>query len=205
MRRIVLSPLLILLLSGCSSLLTTRLAAPVYYQLDYAPAPVACGHSFADGVRVMDFTTATPFDRPEMVATGRGGKVRYSSGFQWVDTPGRMLAEDLERDLSAGSLFPLVAGGNTSLNLPLELTGRVFRFAWLKQGEDFRAELRVEVRLLATGPPLRVLFHRTYELKGPVRRKGGSALFAAGMSALTGRLSEQLRRDLCAAAGRYAK
>jgi len=193
---------LLLMLAGCSSMLTTRLPPPHYYQLDYSPVAVGCSRGFSGGVRVLDFTTATPFGRPEMVVTGPDGDVRFSDDFQWVDTPGRMLAEALERDLSAGTEFPLVFGANAPVSVPLELTGRVFRFAWERQGKDYRAVLKVEVSLLETGPPLRVLFHRVYELKGPLKAGNDSSLFAASMSALVDRFSRQLRRDLCAASGR---
>ena len=201
MGRLPLLFLLLLPLSGCSSLLTTRLPAPVYYQLDYTPAPLACPQSFSGGLRVSDFATAIPFDRPEMVAIRPAGEVRFSIAFQWIDTPGRMLAGTIERDLSAGTLFPAVFGAGAPVSVPLELTGRVMRFGWLQQGGNSRGVLQVEVSLIAAGASPRVLFHSGYDLQGPPQGQNRPALFAESMSGLAGRFSQQLRRDLCAAAG----
>ena len=196
---------LLRMLAGCSSMLTTALPPPVDYQLDYPAVAVACAQGFSAGVRVLDFSTAAPFDRPEMVVVRPGGEVRFSGDFQWVEAPGRMLSEALERDLSAGTEFPLVFGADAPVAVPLELTGRVFRFAWERRGKNSQGVLKVEVSLLEAGPPLRVLFHRVYELRSPLRARSDSSLFAAGMSALAGRFSLELRRDLCAAASRDRK
>lgn len=193
--------LALLLPAGCSSLITSKVPAPVYYQPEYKATPVPCKVSFNQGLRVWKFSTASPYDQTDMVVTLPQGKAQFSGTYQWVASPGSMVAQDLARDLSAGDLFPLVVIGNNPIEVPLELTGRVYRFAWMKKGKTARAELEVEMSLVDSDAH-EVLFHQIYNFQGASFATGAddSAQFAKAMGALIGRLSEQFRRDLCRAA-----
>ncbi len=189
-----------LLVTGCSSILTSKAPAPVYYQIDYKGAATDCPHGFGKGVQVWDFSAASPFDRPEMVALQPGGEVQYSEAYQWVTTPGSMLAQHLATDLGAGRLFSLVVTSDSRLNPQLKLTGRVHRFAWKQEGKVSRAVLEVETSLLDTGKQRRVLFHDTYALQSTAFEGDDSALFARVMGDLVKRFSQQFQHDLCQAA-----
>ena len=193
--------LIALAVAGCGGLLTQETPAPVFYQLDYKPAEVSCGRSFGEGLRVWEFSTASPFDQSGMVATGPEQQVEISKNFQWVAKPGTMVAEQLARDLNAGGLFTMVQSGNSPVTVPLEMTGRVYQFAWQRGNDLSRAVLKVEVSLIDTRGARQVLFHQTYDLQSQAFPKGNSSTFAAAMSDLAAKFSEKLRRDLCQAIG----
>lgn len=199
MKRSFLLPFLLLPLAGCGSILTTKTPAPVYYQPEHEPARVDCGKGFDRGVRVWELSAAHPYNRPEMVVTMPGGEVRFSSAYQWVASPGAMVADELARDLGTGNLFPLVVSGDNPLVVPLDLTGRVDRFAWVQEN-GAHAALTVETSLVEIGVSRKVLFRKVYDLRSGDFARDNSALFARAMGGLMARLSEELRRDLCQAA-----
>lgn len=188
----------LVLLSGCSSMIVSSTPPPVYYQLDYQPVPINCGHSFKDSLRIWDFATSKPFDQPDMVVVKSSGQVLYSSSFQWAANPGTMIAQSLLRDLNRGSLFPQVVSGDSPTPTPLELTGHVFDCSWQRDGATSRAVLQVTVSLIHAQTPRKVLFRHTYNLHSSAFKQDDSAAFAKAMSQLVSDFSTQLRKDLCA-------
>ena len=115
--------------AGCASLIFPSSTPPVYYQLDYQPTLGKCPQAFKKGLRVWTFTSSDPYSRTGMVVLKPGGEVSFSSAFQWVASPGTLLSESLQRDLTLSSLFPRVVGANDPTGAPLELSGHVFVFA----------------------------------------------------------------------------
>ena len=190
------------LLAGCSSLIVSSTPPPVYYQLDYAPAAPNCGKAFQQGVRVRQFTASSPFDRPAMVVTKPQGQVLYSQAYQWVASPGTLVAESLLRDLSQGTLFPQAVSGADTTAVPLELTGHIFAFAWERTGSASRPLLEAEVSLAGGEPPGRVLFRKNYHMEGRSLKSDDAQAFARGMSALMRDFSETLQKDLCKSLGK---
>ena len=183
--------------TGCSSLLLPKSPPPVYYRLEYKSVGVKCGKSFTGGLRVWDFITSSPFDQSDMVVIDHGQQVSFSGSFQWITSPGTMVAESLLRDLNQGSLFPQVVSGDSPIDVPLALTGHVFTFAWVRQGSTARARLQVEVSLSSTGVKNRLIFRRTYELKSEPFVEDTAAAFARAMSGIVSQFSQQLQSDLC--------
>jgi ABC-type uncharacterized transport system auxiliary subunit len=183
--------------TGCSSLLLPKSPAPVYYRFEYKSVRVDCAKSFTGGLRVWDFITSSPFDQSDMVVIDHGQQVSFSGSFQWITSPGTMVAESLLRDLNEGSLFPQVVSGDSPIDVPLALTGHVFTFAWMRQGSTARAVLQVEVSLSSTGAASRLIFRRTYELKSTPFTEDTAAAFARAMSGIVSQFSQQLQRDLC--------
>lgn len=183
--------------TGCSSLLLPKSPPPVYYRLEYKSVGVKCAKSFTGGLRVWDFITSSPFDQSDMVVIDHGQQVSFSGSFQWITSPGTMVAESLLRDLNEGSLFPQVVSGDSPIDVPLALTGHVFTFAWMRQGSNARAMLQVEVSLSATGPTNRLIFRRIYELISVPFTEDTAAAFARAMSGIVSQFSQQLQRDLC--------
>jgi ABC-type uncharacterized transport system auxiliary subunit len=191
--------------AGCGGKLLPKSKPPVYYQLDYQATPIHCQQAFQKGVRVWRFTDSSTYQRTEMVVIQPQGKVAYSSAFQWVARPGTLVADNLQRDLAMGRLFPQVISGNDPVTVPLELTGHVFVFAWERAGALSRAALQVEVSLIDTDKPRHVVFRRQYDLRSQPLGEDSSAAFARGMSALMSQFSERLRQDLCRAISSQAK
>jgi ABC-type uncharacterized transport system auxiliary subunit len=186
------------LLAGCASLIFPTGKAPVYYQLDYQPPRVRCSRAFHQGVRVWNFATSSPYDRTAMVVLQPDGQVRFSSGFQWVASPGILVAESLQRDLTRSSLFPQVVSPDNPTVVPLALSGHVFVYAWERSGLASWAVLAVEVSLIDSRAPRKVIFRREYHLRSGPFVEDTSAAFARAMSALVRELSEKLQTDLCA-------
>jgi ABC-type uncharacterized transport system auxiliary subunit len=184
-------------LTGCSSLLLPKSPPPVYFRLEYKSVGVECAKSFTRGLRVWDFITSSPFDQSDMVVIDHGQQVSFSGSFQWITSPGTMVAESLLRDLNEGSLFPQVVSGDSPIDVPLALTGHVFTFAWMRQGSTARAMLQVEVSLSSTGATSRLIFRRTYELKSAPFTEDTAATFARAMSGIVSQFSQQLQRNLC--------
>ena len=193
----ILAVLTLIPVGGCSSLLLPKSPPPVYYELKYKTVQVQCDKSFSSGLRVWDFTTSSPFDQTDMVVIDHEQKVSFSGSFQWIASPGTMVAESLLRDLDESSLFPQVISGDSPMDVALALTGHVFTFAWVKQGPTVRAELQVEVSLISTGNTARLIFRRTYELKSEPFTENTAAAFARAMSGVVSEFSQKLQRDLC--------
>jgi ABC-type uncharacterized transport system auxiliary subunit len=184
-------------IGGCGGLLPDPKPAAVYYQLDYEPPPVDCLHSFDEGVRIREFTAASPYDRAEMTVLRPGGEVSFSGAYQWVAPPGRMVAESLGRDLSARELFPSVSMGANPSFPPLELSGRLYTFAWEQNEGEWRAMLTVGISLTRTVGESEILFSRNYRFRSPPHVEGNAPLFASAMSTLVEDLSIRVRQDLC--------
>jgi ABC-type uncharacterized transport system auxiliary subunit len=185
---------------GCGGKLFPKSKPPIYYQLDYQPAPLHCRGAFQKGLRVWRFTDASTYQRTEMVVIQSQGQVAFSSAFQWVARPGALVADNLQRDLSKSRLFPQVVSGNDPVTVPLELTGRVFVFAWERRGAVSRAVLQVAVSLIDTDEPRHVVFQRQYDLTSQPLGDDSSSAFARGMSAVMQQFSERFQQDLCRAA-----
>jgi ABC-type uncharacterized transport system auxiliary subunit len=183
--------------TGCSSLLLPKSPPPVYYRLEYKSVGVECARSFTEGLRVWDFITSSPFNQSDMVVIDHGQQVSFSGSYQWITSPGTMVAESLLRDLNETSLFSQVVSGDSPIDVPLALSGHVFTFAWMRQGSTARAKLQVEVSLSATGAKNRLIFRRTYELKSVPFTEDTAAAFARAMSGIVSQFSQQLQRDLC--------
>ena len=191
--------LLLPLLAGCVSFHLPTSAPPVYYQLDYESPLAHCSGTFKEGLRVWKFTSSSPYGRTDMIVVKPDGEIQYSSNFQWITTPGTMVAEKLLQDLTSSRLFPLVVSANDPATVPLELTGHVFRFAVERFGLTSQAALRVEVSLIDNRKPRRVILHREYDFTSPLYNGQSSAAFAQAMSGLMREFSEKFQRDLCAA------
>lgn len=185
---------------GCGGLLPEPGQAAVFYHLDYDPPPIDCPRSFGEGVRIREFSAASPYDRTEMTVLGPAGEVRFSGAYQWVAPPGRMVAESLGRDLSEGDLFPAVSMDADLSFSPLELTGRIYTFAWEPDEGAERAVLTVGISLTGTDGGSEILFNRIYRLRSPPQPGGKAPLFASAMSELVRDLSVRLRQDLCSLA-----
>jgi uncharacterized lipoprotein YmbA len=172
----------------------------LYYELDYPPPAAACPHGFYQAVRIRELSVFSPFDRREMVVEEGDRQVRISGGYQWVERPGRMVAERLVRDLSRGGLFPWVGDADNAPPQPLELVGRIEEFGWNRRQNAPRAVLQAEFNLI---DPLAhaLLLQRRYRLESPPSPVDDAAAFAGAMSRLVRELSKRLQQDLCEAAG----
>ncbi len=185
-------------LGGCASIFP-KAASKSYYDLKYAPEGVRCAESYPSPVEVWSFGAAAPYDRTDMVVVD-GRQVSFSNDHQWVDRPGALVADALMRDLGGGDLFPLVVSPRDPAGAPLQLTGTLYRFAWDKEGGSARARLEADVVLRSTGDGARILLHRRYDVDSPPQASTDDAsAFARAMSGAVARLSDLVRRDLCAA------
>ena len=183
--------------AGCSSLLMSTTSPPTYYQIEYTPSGGMCSKTFGEAVKVWDFSTATPYDRDDMVVLEGERQVLYSSGQQWVARPGTMIAQSLIRDLDFDPLFLQAIGPNSPVVAPLELSGRVLVFAWEKTGVEYRAVFQVEVSLMESRGPGEILFSRDYRFESDTTKNNTPSAFARAMSVLANDFSKNLRRDLC--------
>jgi ABC-type uncharacterized transport system auxiliary subunit len=190
--------LLLPLLTGCVSFHLPTAAPPVYYQLDYPSPRVHCPGAFQKGLRVWQFTSSSPYGRTDMIVVKPDGQMQFSSTFQWIASPGTMVAESLLRDLTRSRLFPQVISANDPAFVPLELTGHIFMFASERIGTTSQAALQVGVSLIDNQKPRKVILHREYDLRSPTFIDNTSAAFARAMSDLMQKFSERFQRDLCA-------
>ncbi|MEJ2070110.1 MAG: ABC-type transport auxiliary lipoprotein family protein [Syntrophobacterales bacterium] len=195
--------LMALWLVGCS--IFPRAAPPIYYQLEYQPPLAQCRQGFKKGVRVWKFTASSPYGRTEMVVLKPNGHVSFSSAFQWVASPGTLVSENLLHDLTSSRLFPQVVSANDPTMAPLELSGRVFVFAWERTGAVSWAVLQVEVSLIDTDKPRRVILRREYDFRSQPLAEDTSYAFARAMSELMSNFSEKFQEDLCTAIGSHPK
>jgi ABC-type uncharacterized transport system auxiliary subunit len=188
-------------LPGCSSILFKTSKAPELYQVPYVPQVVSCPCRFSQGVRIWVFSAAAPLDRPNMVVRDGDQQVLLSRDNQWVASPGAMVTEHLYRDLTQGSIFSEVTTGATPRDLPLTLTGRIFDFAWVKEGATSRAELKLEATLAGDSQGEGILyFHKVYTLTGDRLLQTTPNTFAEAMGRLLGDFSRRLQSDLCTVA-----
>ena len=190
------------LAGGCSSMIRPESSQPVFYKLDYQFTPVNCSSFFKGGVRIWNFTAVPPYERTQMVVLGTGREVIFSRNYQWTALPGAMLSKNIRNDLEGEKLFSggLVESGMETA--PFELTGQIGKFACRRTNGSCRAVLEVDVTVNRTRTRGEQVFKKKYELKSEPFDKSDSSRFAAAMSKLAGRFSEQLRQDLCAVAGK---
>jgi ABC-type uncharacterized transport system auxiliary subunit len=192
------SILLLAAVAGCSSILP-KAPPEAFYDLMYEAERVDCHAGYGEPVEVWNFTAAGPYDRTDMVVTS-GREVSLSRGHQWVDRPGVLVAQKLIRDLSGGRLFTVAVSPRDPAGAPLQLTGNLYRFAWMKDGGSAHASFEADVILRRTGAPAQVLLHNRYDLNSePVSTTDDASAFARAMSGVVARFSALLRRDLCAA------
>lgn len=196
MRRAMIWMLAALAVGGCAAGLVEEKPPAVYYDLDYPPTAIDCPSTFDLGVEVLNLTVFSPFDRTEMVVEEGNGRIGISEGHQWVANPGRMVAESLVRDLSAGRLFSRAGAGSGSGSFPLELTGRIDEFGWNRKEGSSRAVLATELSLLDIRTR-DVLLQRSYRLESRPSGSDDAGGFARAMSGLVRELSTRLQRDLC--------
>jgi ABC-type uncharacterized transport system auxiliary subunit len=190
-----------MLVTSCSSILLSKSVPPDFYQLEYDPVAVSCPHAFDEGARVWTFTGSSPFDQTDMVVVKPSDRVVYSSSYQWVASPGTMIADSLFRDLSLGNLFPQVVSADSPTMVPLELTGHVFNFAWEQKESEAGAVLRVKLSLTRTGASPEVIYRKDYELRSRPFLEQDPAVFAKAMSSLVRQLSQEIQQDLCTRPG----
>lgn len=196
MRRYSVRILLAVFLGGCVGGLVKEKPPAVYYELDYPSAAIDCSAGFDEGATVRNFTVFSPFDRTEMVVEESDRQVQFSGAHQWVDQPGRMVAEKLVRDMGAGNLFPRVGAAAGNALFPLELTGRIGEFGWERDGKGSRAMLQAEVSLVDTRSR-DVLLQRNYRLESRPATADDANAFAGEMSRLVQEFSTRLQQDLC--------
>jgi ABC-type uncharacterized transport system auxiliary subunit len=196
-RWLILSVSILVLAQGCSSLLVKSTPAPVYYRLDYAPVTIECTHGFSEGVRLLNLVTSSPYNQTGMVVIENGQKVKYSSDYQWVSSPGALVADTLLRDFSRGTLFPEAVAATNLQRPSLELSGHIFTFAWEKTDEGYRARLSVEISLTETADNRGVILRKSYQLDSRPYRQNTADKFAEAMNAVMAEFSRKLQEDLC--------
>ncbi len=184
------------LLQGCSSLLVKSTPAPVYFQLDYQPVTVDCPRSFNQAVRIAQFGVSSPYDRRSMMVI-KGQRASYSSEYEWVASPGKLVADSLLRDMSLGMLFTQAAGPNSPAPTPLELTGHIFTFAWEQGGTGYQARLHAELSLIDTSSERNVILRKNYRLTSGTSGSNTPDNFAKAMASVMAQFSKQLQEDLC--------
>lgn len=189
-------------LTACSSLLVKSTPAPVYYQLHYEPLAVSCSKHFSKGIRIANFVTSTPYNRTDMVVVEKGQQVNFSDRYQWVAAPGTLLADALVRDLSGSKLFPQVVSSASGIDLPYELTGNIFTFAWEKRDSAYRAVLDIEISVIEASGHRRVILGKKYHFQSVPVAQNSSENFASAMSSVVRDFSQALLEDLCEAAGK---
>lgn len=186
-------------LTACLSQLTSS-TPPSYYQLDYTAEPSDCPARFEDGLRIWAFGADTVYDREEMAITDPSLRVEYSRQNRWVAAPGQMLADLLVRDLAAGQMFASVVFAGDVYDASKNLSGRIFEFAWKRDGSKMRAVLDVEATFWEEKPKRRVIFRSHYHIEGDPSSESSPARFATEMSGVVKRFTAQVRRDICSAA-----
>lgn len=184
-------------LTGCLSRLTSS-TPPSYYQLDYAAEPSECPAPYEGGLRVWALTADSAYNREEMVISDPSLRVEYSRQNRWVAAPGQMLADLLLRDVGASHMFANVVFAGDVYSAARNLSGRIFEFAWKRDGSNMRAALDAEVVFWEDEPKRRVIFRNHYHIEGDPTSQSSPARFAAEMSGVVKRFSAQVRRDICA-------
>lgn len=186
--------------AGCSSMIRPESPQPVFYQLEYQPVSLNCPRPFDGGVRVWTFTTAPPYGQNQMVVRAPDREVMFSRNYQWAALPGAMLAERIKSDLEGGGLF---SGGVMEAGLghvSWELSGRIDQFACRRTDKGCKAILAVDVSLENTKSGTKKIFQKEYRFESEPLNREDSSEFAAAMSRIARRFSEQLQRDLCTVA-----
>lgn len=185
-------------------MIRTEAPQPSFYQLEYSTRKTDCPRSYKEGVRVSKFAESAPYNRTQMVVLDSERKVIFSRNYQWVAAPGSMLSEQIRLDLDREEIFSQVIGPDDPADVPFELTGAIHTFACERTDSRCRAVLNAEITLSRTGIDQKQIFHETYNLESESFEQGDSAQFAEAMSRISGKFSESLREDLCAAVQKHA-
>ncbi len=186
-----------LVLSGCSGLFS-KSVAPDYYQIDYPFQSSPCAEPFPGAVRIWPFSAPAPFDSEQMIMISPTLQVRSSSHYKWVDPAGNMIADNLMRDLSLGTVFEDTVPVGNPMPAAYQISGQIYRFALEENGPSRHALLDLEISLWQEKPARTVLFRKHFHYRSPPLSATGPEEFAAAMAGLVSQLSTDLRNDLCA-------
>jgi ABC-type uncharacterized transport system auxiliary subunit len=186
---------------GCAGSIRPQTTRPELHRLQPADQARSCRHAFDRSLRIWDFSTAEPFNRNQMAVLNSNGTMVFSREHQWVDLPGVMIAQALQRDLSRSGLFTTVVRGMPEVGTAYELSGRLLAFGCQRGRDGDRAVLRVQVRLHQQSKPEEPVFDQTYGYRSPSSARLSSSDFVDAMNGLAARFFSRLRQDLCRLAG----
>jgi ABC-type uncharacterized transport system auxiliary subunit len=200
-----LKPLLLLCLAlsvlGCAGVIRPQVSQPELHRLQPVDQARSCRHAFDRSLRIWDFSTAEPFNRNRMAVLNPNGTMVFSREHQWVDLPGVMIAQALQRDLSRSGLFTTVVRGMPEVDAAYELSGRLLAFGCQRGRGGDRAAFRVQVSLHQQDKPEEPIFHRTYSYRSPPAATLSASDFVDAMNGQAARFFSQLHKDLCRLAG----
>lgn len=195
-RHMISTAFLLFALTGCAGAFSPK-HPPEYFQLEYAYAPVDCALKRGEGLRVWPFSAAAPYDRDQMMVVDPSRGVHFSSRYRWVASPGNMSSDMLLRDLARGEVFAAAVPAGDPYAASTQMSGNIFRFGLEKTDSSYRADLEVEITVWSEKPKREILFKKRYSFLGDPVAEGSPQRFAEAMSGLVGKLSLQLREDLC--------
>lgn len=186
------------LLYGCAGSLIPKSPPLQYYQPEYVyrRVEVPCG-DFKDKIlRVWDFNAKPPFDGTEMVVKSDGPEVAVSKSYQWIDSPGSLVAEWIRKDIDRDGMF----GGayetlEVNREIDFELGGTVEHWSLVKTDKGYIASIEITVTVWCKKPKPFIIFKKHYSMKSSNSITRDPETFARALSELIKELSYEFRLE----------
>jgi cholesterol transport system auxiliary component len=140
--RLAMASIVLMLSTGCASLLPKPSVQPTFYSLDRAALDAPAKLPTANGVAIPPETAPTlvinppraaaGFDSQRIIYTRESHQLEYFAHNEWIDTPARMLAPLIVASLSNAGTFraviptPSLAAGDIKLDTEIVRLQQVF-------------------------------------------------------------------------------
>lgn len=163
--RLIAAYLAILVLAGCSGLLSKPTALPSAHSLDRAAVltPVAPRLETAPTLIVNPPHAAAGFDSKHMVYSRQAHKLEYFARHEWVDTPARMLAPLMIAAIEASGAFRAVVLTPSAASGDMMLDTAIVHFAQDFSGTPSRLRVTLHA-VLVDSATRRVLASREFDV-----------------------------------------
>lgn len=149
-----------LTISGCGSM--KPLPSDTYYRLNVEHASVENNHWTDKSVRVAKFH-ASGIHRERAIVHTEIGKfaVNQHRYHLWIDSPERMLQQELISYLRAANVAPTITATDSHSG-DLEVVGRVRQFEQVTDGATIEAVVAIDMELSRVDAPRRLVISREY-------------------------------------------
>lgn len=178
-----------------------------YYHVDYSPPPVAGMRQEGMIVRLGSFNAAPSYQSLKIVYSTSTHRRKSYDYHHWVVSPSDMLAELLERDMTASGLYSAVVSIRSSLAPHYELEGTIEEIYEKDEGEAWYAVLSVRCAAFAYPESFgkkQILYQKVYRSSVRTVNKTPEGVVRA-MSDAVKDLSRRIQEDLNAAIVEHEK
>ncbi|MCP4745096.1 MAG: hypothetical protein GY874_02990 [Desulfobacteraceae bacterium] len=168
-----------------------------YYTLDYTSARLKPDTQLPVVIRVDRFSVSPPYNSKQIIYADKDLHRNTYPNFQWIASPGELLAYLLTRDLRQTKAFKAILTPDAASTATHSLMGWVEEFLEKDDPAIWKASLVLHITLMdlnQSNPGKSILMQKTYSASAPCRQKKPAAL-ALAMSQAMASVSKKIIAD----------